>query len=78
MRIADYGSVRDLDELAHQPRIEPEPQHYVEKAVRSPLPHRRDEQVADLARARAMGAAVFLSPPIPISLGLNPLYDDDV
>jgi hypothetical protein len=78
MRIADYGLARELNEQPPQPRIEPDPPCYVTEIVQSPLPHRRDEQYGDLARSRAMGAAVFLSPPIPIPLGLNPFYDDDV
>jgi hypothetical protein len=77
MRIADYGLARDLSEQPH-PRTQPEPQRYVDQIAKGPLPHRRDGYYSDLARSRPSGAAVILNPPIPIPLGLNSCYDDDV
>ena len=76
MRIADYDLTPD-PEQRHR-GSEPEPERHVQEAVHGPLPHRRDEQFGDFARSRAMGAAVVLNPSIPIPLGLNPFYDDDV
>jgi hypothetical protein len=75
MRAADYRLADDPGELIpHLPTQRS--QSFVSEPVSDALPHRRDELFADFNRARASGAAIILQNPIPVPLGLNPLYDE--